>query len=588
MERWAARVLATLAPLVLLAVDPWGWYPFGPIKWAVVTVVGGAGSLAAVLSHHGKVPRALLAALGLFVGSMLLGAAAGADGAYAWVGTPERHLGAVTWALCALLLLAGRTLVARGDVERVLLGLVVAGVGVGAVATLEAVGFHAEVLDLGGRLTGTFGSSAYLGAATAFLLPVAVGVAATGDTPVVRRRLAAAAALLLAVACAGAGTRAAWVGLVAAATVTVLARRQALVSRMGADRGRAAAAIALVLVAGAAVVVLSPVGARVGSLTDADAPGGQGRLDEWRVAARVVADHPLLGVGPEGYRVAFGEHVDADYEVEHGRDQQPDRAHSGPLDVLLAGGALALAGWLALIGIVARAVRRALRDGPPWLAGLAGGLMAHLVTQLLFFPIAELEPVVWLVAGMVLVATDRERPGPTVRSGSDRVRRAVVGVVAGVALVEGASGVVADHRADRAAEALARGDVDGAATAAASAADLRPDVLRFHLLAARAAVADDRGIVVGLAAVDDALAISPGDPIARRTKAQLLLARAAATSVPAHVQAAEEYLRDLLDRDPNNSTLWRLAADVAALLGDQGAAARARDRADELTAPDRR
>ena len=56
-------------------------------------------------------------------------------------------------------------------------GLLVAGVGVGAVATLEALGWEPDVLDVGSRLTGTFGSSAYLGAATALLLPVALGAA---------------------------------------------------------------------------------------------------------------------------------------------------------------------------------------------------------------------------------------------------------------------------------------------------------------------------------------------------------------------------------------------------------------------------
>ena len=33
----AAVVVATIAPAVFPAVDPWGWYPFGPLRWLVVS-----------------------------------------------------------------------------------------------------------------------------------------------------------------------------------------------------------------------------------------------------------------------------------------------------------------------------------------------------------------------------------------------------------------------------------------------------------------------------------------------------------------------------------------------------------------------
>jgi O-antigen ligase len=588
MERFGGRLLAVLAPIVFLALDPAGWYPFGPIKWAALILVGATGAVAVVLAHDLRTPRPLVLALAGFVGALVVAAVFGQDGRYGWTGTPERHLGVVTWALCALLLLAGRTFVDRRAVDRLLAGLIVAGLGVGGVATIEALGFHAEVLDLGGRLTGSFGSAAYLGAVAAFLLPVVLGVAATADASVVRRRFAAVAAGLLAVAIAGSGTRAAWVGLAVAGGGTVLARRRPLLVRLSAERNRALVGLGLVVVTGALIIVLSPVGARLGSTTDGDAPGGQGRLDEWRIAASVIVDHPVLGVGPEGYRVAFAAHVDADYEREHGRDQQPDRAHSGPLDVLLAGGVLALLGWLSVLAVVGRAVVRALRTGAPWLVGLAAALLAHVVTQLLFFPIVELEPVVWLVAGVVLVAADRGRAAPAIRSSVGRLRAAAVAAVAVLALVEGVTGIVADHRADDAAEALERGDGRAAASAAASAVDLRPDQLRLHLLAAQAYVTAQRGVVAGLAEVDDALALSPGDPIARRMKAQLLVDRAAATTVPAHLDAAAEYLDALLEDDPNNSRLWALEADVASLQGNEIGAERARARAEDLTPLDQR
>jgi Flp pilus assembly protein TadD len=106
--------------------------------------------------------------------------------------------------------------------------------------------------------------------------------------------------------------------------------------------------------------------------------------------------------------------------------------------------------------------------------------------------------------------------------------------------------------------------------------------VRLHLLAGRAFVADDQGLVAGLAAVDDALAVSPSDPIARRERARLLVARAEATRAPAHVEGARAELDRLLAGDPVSSTLWALAAVAADLDGDRAAARRALARAQGL------
>src|SRR5690606_30524313 len=158
--------------------------------------------------------------------------------------------------------------------------------------------------------------------------------------------------------------------------------------------------------------------------------------------------------------------------------------------------------------------------------------------------------------------------------------------LAAVALVAGALDAAADRHARRAAEALAVGDGAAAAEATAAAVRLRPDVVRLHLLDARARVADRQGVRAGLAAVDEALAISPGDPIARRERARLLVARAEATRAPHHVAAARTELDRLLADDPLASALWRLAAAAAALDGDAAAAEAAAARAAELR-PDR-
>jgi O-antigen ligase len=587
VERAGVVVLAALAPLAMLAVDPSGWYPFGPVKWLVVSTVALAGSALVLAANPLRLSRPLALALLAFLAAMSLAAALGEDGVYAWTGTPERHLGVATWALCALLLVVGRTLEAPEPAHALVAGLLVAGAGVGGLATAEALGWEPDVFDVGSRLTATFGSAAYLGAATALLLPVAAGVLLQTGYPVGRRVVAGVATVLLAVAAAGSGARAAWVGLGAATVVAAWARRRRLRAMVRAGRPwsllAGMGAIAVVV----AVVALSPVGGRLGSVTDADAPGGRGRIDEWRIGTRVAVHHPLVGVGPEGYRIAFSAAVDAQYERAHGRAQQPDRAHSGPLDVMLAGGLLALVPWLAIVIIAGRSVWAALRRGPPWLVGVAAGLVAHLVGQLYFFPVVELEPVAWLLAGVVMA---------TARTGARSVHRRRVpllipiafAALVAVAAVAGTTDVAADHTAGRGARALARGDHRRAAIEAVAAADQRPDIVRLHLLAARALVADDQGIVAGLHQLDAALDVSPGDPIVLRTRASLLVDRARATRVPGQVREAVQELHRLLDDDPHNAALWDLLATASDLAGEPAAAARARATAEDLTPPGRR
>ena len=613
MARGGARVLAALAPAVLLAVDPWGWYPFGPIKWLLTLTLALAGAASVLHELPPRVPRSLAVALAAFLGWLVLAAALGDDPLYGWIGTPERHLGALTWALCGLLLVVGTALDDRAG--RVLVdGLLVAGVGVGAVATAEALGWEPSVLDVAPRLSGSLGSPAYLGAATALLLPIALSVALTPLTPhtphanswenahrndvLLPRVRGAGAALgwvasgLLVVACLGSGARAAWVGLAAAALVTVAARSGGVLAAARARPRRAAGAVAAAVVVGVLVVVLSPVGSRVAEATDPDSAGGRGRFDEWRIAARVVADHPIVGLGPEAYRTAFASEVDARYERAHGRRQQPDRAHSGPLDLALAGGLPLVAGWLAVVAIVGRRAWWALRSGAAWQRGVAAALVAHVTGQLLLFPVVELEPVAWLLAG-VLVGTTTATSGISVRRrlrvGPVRdVVPTVLAVLAVAGLLAGVTDVVADHRAERAVDALARGDSRAAAAAADSAAGLRPDIVRLHLLAARTAVADEQGTLEGLRRVDDALAVSPRDPIARLQRVTLLVQRAEATQTAAHLAAARAAVAAGLREDPFAAALWRLRARLALVEGDAELAREAGAHADDLTPPHER
>lgn len=584
---WGAWILAAVAPASFLALDPAGWYPFGPAKWAAVSVLVPLGAAGVVWRGRLRADRLLLVAFAALLVCVSVGAVAGVDPWYAWVGTPERELGVWTWVLFALAAFAGGCLDSVEDARALRSGVLVASVGVGAVATAEALGFAPGPVGLGGdRLTGTFGTAAYLGAAAALLLPVAAGTAADRGVGRIERVVGAAGTALLAVACVGAGTRSAWVGLAAAAAVLIVGRRQVL----GRHRRTTALVAGLAVVVLALVLVATPAGERISSAFDPHAPGGIGRVDEWRVATRVIAAHPVAGVGPEGYRIAFASGVDDRYQETHGRDPLPDRAHSAPLDVALVGGVGAAAAWLLLAGLILRAAWRAVRRGSPWMVGLAAGLIAHLVGELFLFPTSELDPTAWLLAGFLVAATApaSERWCWTLPRRAAAAGALALGLVAVVSASVASLGLLADREAAVAADHLADGPEGPAVGRAAAATDRRPDVLRYHLLEARARVAADQGTVAGLAAVDAGLRWSPHDPIARLERARLLVARAEATLVPAHADRARRAVEEILDDDPRSADAWRLRAELDRFEGRAAAAERARRRADRLDSAVRR
>ncbi len=579
----------------MVVLDPQGWFPFSVAKWwSTLTVALLAAALAAALRRAPSTaspPRLERATVALMV--MLLVVVVGLsslvalDGWYAWVGTPIRHLGVLAWVVFAAMFAVGRRVGADDDASGAAIrGTLVAGLLLGLYSTVELIaGAPVEFVSNSSRLGGSFGSAAYLGAACCLLLPVALGTAVDGAGARSWRIVGALATVGIGVAVVGSGSRAALVGLAVSGVVVagcgLLGR--AVADRSSRSRPVMSAGVVVAVVLTVALAVVAAIWAGVFERT----AGWTSRLDEWRIALRAIADHPVTGVGPEGYRLVVGRFVDAGYVRRYGESTGIDRAHSGVLDVAITSGVVAGVVYLALLGAVCwsaiRLIRRGCHTASTPDIGLGSAVIAYGVQQQLLFPIAELDPVFWLLAGIVVV---RARPLRGVDDNAPRDertlprRQAVVGAVAAALLalaatlsaVSGVRAVAADRLAR---DAIRASEVDIALERAEAATHRAPRDVRHRLLLARSHEQQRSlaGVDRAIGAVDAALDISPLEPTARFERARLLSLRAAITGTSTDRIAAARAWDDEIARSPYCARC-HLEAGLAAL--ERGDTAEAR------------
>ncbi len=557
--------------------DPWGFAPFGPLKHTAIVV---GLLLAAAATDRAEIDRRVAILWALLLGWFAFAAVFGADPLHAWIGTPERRMGWLSWALLAIAWLGGSAAGEPSDLRRLLRATTVAAGALGLYALAEVFGIApVDVTFAGGRAGGQFGQPAYLGAAAVLLTPVAVGLAADRAEATAWRAVAAVAAVLGSVAVLAAQARAAWVGL-AIACLPLAGAAWRAARRRPTVAGAVGVALVLLLFA-------TPIGGRVASIADPDGTAAA-RVDEWRTALAAVSDAPLLGYGPEGYRTVFPRFVDADYARAHGREVIPDRAHSGVLDAAVMGGIPAALFYAALMCAIALATLQACRRRDPLRTGLAVGVLAYAIQQQLLFPVLETDVLFWALAGALLAG-----PGsaPRVVLRRPPLAAPVLTVAAVAALVLGGLEVAADRLLADAAAAGPTGQ-RAALASADRAIRLRPDSIRARYVAARIAARGPAltAVDAALDRIEGALRLSPGDPAARAEQARLLVERARRSALPQNLDRALDAVRGLVTDDPAHPRHRLLLADALELAGDPEAAEAQRQAAEGLAleaAPDR-
>lgn len=371
----AVVVLAAAVALALgiMVATRDGTFPFTPSPWTWAALAVLVIALAATLTAPAPV-ASFFGARGRYSGSLLYLSLGVLGLAAAWTATVER----ARWLLHALL--AAATVVAGYGVYEEVTGSGLSGTVSGVHSTLGNPNF------VGGWI------GAVTGVIVWHLLDRRVSIA-----------VKAWAAVVLVAAVFTEWATGAFQGWPTAGTAVVVFGGAWLWGRPARVRRSGFAAIAVVAVAGTAVVVLGIVGA--GPLARLSAERGiELRRHYWRAAVVMAVDEPLLGVGfdrfDQTYRTArtpaAADTVDLALES--------DAAHSVPLQLLSGGGfplGLAYVGLIAAGGWAAvRAIARAQHDHARLVVGAVASVwMGYHVQSLVSFDVPGLAVLHWVAAG---------------------------------------------------------------------------------------------------------------------------------------------------------------------------------------------
>ncbi|CAN5256038.1 hypothetical protein BH11ACT5_BH11ACT5_19100 [soil metagenome] len=340
-------VAAILAIGSSLAVVPWALNRFtlGPL-----ILIGVAGVVSFAVVPRGSLPRWM--PLLLLTGAAVLLTAALASGqpVAAILGRWPRYEGLVAVGGYALALVVGARLFGRpatGREERSTVLVVTVVAAVHALASiLDALGLSLlpGTLDRSGALLGNASDQGVIGAAVAVLLARAALTSWTARAGVV-------SGLVLVLA---SGSRSGLLALVAG--LLVLGLLELTVAR----RPRAAAVYAA---GSGAAVALALVVPTIAPRLVGTSPSSLGTIAEralvWQESLAVALAHPVLGVGPSGFLDAIATVHDSRWFSSVAPGTTLDSPHSLVLQVLVAGGILALLvaaafGALAIVTVVRR------------------------------------------------------------------------------------------------------------------------------------------------------------------------------------------------------------------------------------------
>lgn len=286
------------------------------------------------------------------------------DQGQSWWGEIYQRQGLFTSLLYATGFLLARLTI--GDQHRLRLlmrSIAVAATATAAYGIIQRLGLDPLWDDIpDDRVFSTIGQTNSLGAFLALSIPVTVGLALTAGR---RPTLYLAGAALQAAALAATVSRGGFLGL--AVSLALLA-----VFALGHRGWEPPAAIGLVAAAGMGLLIVFTITPGLESSTGrvlnravADEEWSSGsirnHLDLWTIAGHVVADHPVLGSGPDTFPLVFGDYRDDVLSADSAARLRPFRVES-PHNIVAATAAgsglpAAIAQVIAMLGAAVVALR---------------------------------------------------------------------------------------------------------------------------------------------------------------------------------------------------------------------------------------
>lgn len=420
-----AAIALTAAWLLVLA-SPASLKPLMSVLAGVIT-----GAIVLALSAGRPLPlapsaRRVLAALGLGLAALLLGAVLSAAPGVSIFGAVGQHNGWLLWAAAALWFAVG-TQTGRGRPFRALIWSVTILGGVVALsALLDALGLIRTV-RYSTEVAGLLESSVSLGQ----MMVLGIGAAVACALSERRTGWRSAAWAIAAVETAALGissARGAQLVVIAGALVAAL--------WMSGDRlrpvTRRVAWVIVVIGLGAAVCAvgviayLGPTGAPAALSTALNV-----RPTIWHAAWVHIPEHLLIGAGPDQFSAVFDASISSGYL----QWQTSSSPHNVLLDWMLGGGLVALLGMLGALGFAGRGIVVKLRDTARPLRVLGVALGAWAVSLLASWTDPLSAIVAAVLAGAILAGDGM--PSATLRW-RWTAASAVIVVVASITLVFGA------------------------------------------------------------------------------------------------------------------------------------------------------
>ncbi len=191
----------------------------------------------------------------------------------------------------------------------------------------------------------------------------------------------------LAVALAVTFTRGVWIGAAVAIGCLLAIRDRRL--------------LVVLPVAALVFLVAAPDALRGRALSTFDLadPSNRDRVAMWTIGRRIVADHPLAGVGPDMVKVVYADYRPADYV-----NPTNPHLHNVPIQIAAERGLPALAAWLWFIAIALRDLWRQLRHGPRPAVAAAGfaAVVAMLAAGMFEYNFGDSEFLILLLGLMTL------------------------------------------------------------------------------------------------------------------------------------------------------------------------------------------